>query len=57
MSESYKIKDPEGIYFLTIPVVGWVDLFTRKEYRDIILDSLKYFQNSKGLVRYGYSRN
>ena len=54
MSDSYKIKDPDGVYFITVTVIGWVDLFTRKEYRDILLGSLRYCQNKKGLVLYGY---
>ena len=54
MSDSYKIKDSSGIYFITITVIGWVDLFTRKEYRDIIIDSLEYCKKQKGLILYGY---
>ena len=54
MGDSYKINNNDGIYFITITVIGWVDLFTRKEYRDIIIESLKYCQNNKGLVLYAY---
>lgn len=35
----YKIRDKEGVHFVTFAVVEWVDVFTRKEYRDILLDS------------------
>jgi len=42
------------MYFLTFQVVGWVDLFTRKAYRDIIIDSLKYCQQNKGLSLFAY---
>jgi pullulanase/glycogen debranching enzyme len=38
----YKITDQYAMYFLTFTVVGWVDVFTRKETRQIIIDSLKY---------------
>jgi REP element-mobilizing transposase RayT len=50
MSRSYKITNPEGIYFLTFATVGWVDVFTGKEYKDILVDSLKHCQLEKGLV-------
>ncbi|MFQ3212722.1 MAG: putative transposase [Marivirga sp.] len=54
MSEAYTIRDQEGIYFVTLTIIGWVALFTRKAYRDIILDSLKSCQERKGLVLYCY---
>ena len=49
-----KILDQKGINFLTMTVVDWIDLFTRKVYCDIIIDSLKYCIKEKGLIVYGY---
>ncbi|WP_192346236.1 transposase [Algoriphagus sp. Y33] len=49
MSRKYKIRDQERLYFVTFTIVEWIDLFTRKHYRDILVDSLKYCQNNKGL--------
>ncbi|HEV7346947.1 REP-associated tyrosine transposase [Telluribacter sp.] len=43
-----------GVYFVTMTVVGWIDLFTRKEYRDIFLESVRYCQKEKGLVVYAW---
>jgi hypothetical protein len=37
----YKIRNEKEIHFITFAVVECVDVFTRKEYRDILLDSLK----------------
>lgn len=54
MSEKYRIWDQGKPYFLTLTIVGWIDLFTRKEYKFIIIDSLKYCQKEKGLAIYGY---
>ena len=34
--------------------MGWVDVFTRKEYRDIIIESLQHCQENKGMVIYGW---
>jgi len=48
----YKIRNKEGIHFITFSVVEWVDVFTRKDYRDIVLDSIRYCQQEKGLVVY-----
>jgi putative transposase len=50
MSErGYSIKDQYAIHFITFAVVQWIDVFSRKEYADIILDSIKYCQKNKGL--------
>ncbi|MGK0285442.1 MAG: REP element-mobilizing transposase RayT, partial [Salibacteraceae bacterium] len=46
--------EQDQLYFLTFQVVEWVDVFTRKTYRDIIIQSLKFCQENKGLEIYGY---
>ncbi len=50
MSEKYKFNDPEGTYFITTSIVGWIDIFTRPELKHVIIDSLKHCQKEKGLV-------
>ena len=50
----YKIPDREGIHFVTFAVVEWVDVFTRKEYRDILLNSIRHCQREKGLLLHGW---
>lgn len=54
MSTGYKIAEKEGVYYLTFQIVGWVDLFSRKIYRDIVIESLKYCQQQKGLELFAY---
>jgi REP element-mobilizing transposase RayT len=54
MSDKYKIWDANKAYFLTITVVGWIDVFTRNIYKLTIADSLEYCQKEKGLVIFGY---
>lgn len=36
--------------FLTFTVVFWIDVFTRKEYKHIIVNSLNYCIKEKGLT-------
>ncbi|MEQ8928164.1 MAG: transposase [Fulvivirga sp.] len=48
--KNIKFHNPEGLYFVTSTVVHWIDLFTRKELKYIITNSLKYCQSNKGLV-------
>ena len=54
MSTGYQISDQEGLYYLTFQVVDWIDIFTRQVYRDIIIDSLKYAFENKGLQVFAY---
>ena len=42
MSTGYQINNSAGMYFLTLTVVDWVDILSRKVYRDIIIDSLRF---------------
>lgn len=50
MSEKYKFYDPNEMYFITPTIIGWVDVFTKSRYCELVLDSLKYCQKNKGLV-------
>ncbi len=50
----YKIIDQQGLNFLTLTIVEWIDLFTRPLYCEIILDSLRFCQKEKGLLVFGY---
>jgi putative transposase len=50
----YKIRDQAAVHFLTFTIVGWVDVFSRQSYRDIIISSFKYCQLHKGLQVAGW---
>ncbi len=54
MSVKYKIRDPEALCFLTFSVVGWIDVFTRDRYRQIIVESLNFCVKEKGLVIFSW---
>ncbi|MDD7885983.1 transposase [Flavivirga sp. 57AJ16] len=49
MSRNYKFHNPEGLYFVSFAVVNWLDVFTRNMYKDILLDSLTFCQQRKGM--------
>lgn len=49
MSRNYKFHNPEGLYFVSFAVVFWMDVFTRNDYKDILLESLSYCQQEKGM--------
>ena len=50
----YRIRNQNGLHFITITTVGWVDIFTRLSYRNIVIDSLRFCQKKKGLVLNAY---
>jgi REP element-mobilizing transposase RayT len=54
MSRKWRIHNEEAVFFMSFAVVGWVDVFTRKEYRDIFIESLEYCQKNKGLRLFGW---
>ena len=54
MSRSYKFRNEEGLYFVSFATVGWVDVFTRLNYKNILIDSLQYCQKEKGLLLYSW---
>ena len=54
MGFAYAISDQQGIHFVTFTVEQWIDVFTRKEYADIIIASIQYCQAQKGLLVYGW---
>ncbi|AZI66605.1 transposase [Kaistella daneshvariae] len=54
MKAGYVIRDQEKPHFITCTVVDWVDIFTRKIYRDIIVNSLNFCIRNKGMLLYGY---
>lgn len=54
MTTGYQIYDQSLPYFVTLTIVDWVDIFTRKAYRDIVMTSLDYCIKNKDLVVFGY---
>lgn len=54
MGESYQVRDQAATYFFTFQVVGWADIFSRKVYRDIVIDSFKYCRANKGMDLFAY---
>jgi REP element-mobilizing transposase RayT len=55
MNESgYQINDQTKAHFITSTVIDWVDVFSRKVYKDIVIESLKYCIKNKGMILYGY---
>jgi REP element-mobilizing transposase RayT len=54
MRSRYTIREPGGLYFITCTVVQWIPLFTRKPYFDILIDSLRFCRQHKGLKIYAY---
>ena len=54
MSRKYKFHNPDGVYFVTFAVQGWVDVFTRNEYKNILVDNLAHCQKNKGLELFAW---
>ena len=46
MSQGYQIYDQNKLHYLTFQIVQWVDVFTRNEYKQIIVNSFDYLQKA-----------
>jgi putative transposase len=51
---SYHIGNQNALHYITFATVEWIDIFTRRKYKDIIVESLQYCRNQKGIELYGY---
>ena len=49
MSRNYKFYNPEGVYFISFCIIEWFDVFIRNDYKNIVLDSLRFCQREKGM--------
>ena len=49
MSSKYKVGEDAIAHFVTFSVVGWIDVFSRENYKEIFVNSLKHCQENKGL--------
>jgi REP element-mobilizing transposase RayT len=54
MATRYRFGDSEYPHFITFAVVNWIDALSRPAYKDIIVESLKYCQQEKGLIINGW---
>ena len=52
--DRYTITDQNAMHFLTFTVIDWVDVFTRKDYKLELVDSMNYCIKEKGLIVYGW---
>lgn len=54
MRSRYKIAELEAPHFLSCTIVGWLPVFTRQKYLDIITASLNFCRQQKGLRLHAY---
>lgn len=54
MKEGYVIRDQNLPHFFTTTIVDWIDVFSRKTYRDCIIDCFEYCIKNKGMILYSY---
>lgn len=51
---SWKIYEDTSLYFVTTTITDWYPIFTSPEYFKIIIESLKYCREKKGLKIYAF---
>ena len=54
MGRKYIFHNSKELYFVSFATVNWIDVFTRKIYFDIVVDSLRYCIEHKGMELYAW---
>lgn len=54
MGFHYRVYDHSRPYFVTLTVVGWIDIFTRHNHKIAVVESLKFCQEKKGLELFSW---
>jgi len=49
MATRYRFGDDELPHFITFSVINWIDVFSREAYKQILVESLQYCIDNKGL--------
>jgi putative transposase len=54
MGRKYIFRDSTKLYFVSFATVNWIDVFVRRIYNEIFIDSLKYCVENKNLELYAW---
>ncbi len=54
MSAAYLIHDQYKVYFITLTITKWIEVFKDNHQKRMVIESLRYCQDNKGLVIYSY---
>lgn len=54
MSSKYKVGNDSIPHFVTFSVVGWIDVFSREQYKEMTVESLQYCMEQKGLTLHAW---
>ncbi|QCE43122.1 REP-associated tyrosine transposase [Psychroserpens sp. NJDZ02] len=54
MSRKHKFHNPTAAYFVSFATVYWIDVFTRQEYFNILVESIDYCRKEKGMELFAY---
>ena len=55
MRTRYKIFESNPLYFITCTTVAWIPIFTRRPYFQILLNTLNFCRQNKGLKIFAYA--
>jgi|JI10StandDraft_1071094.scaffolds.fasta_scaffold486130_1 REP element-mobilizing transposase RayT len=53
-ADGYQIRNQSATHYLTFSIEGWVDLFSRKIYKDLIIESFAHCQKNKNLCIHAF---
>ena len=54
MPQHFRVYDPAHAHFITSTITHWIPVFSRQDYFAVLVDSVTYCVENKGLVVYGF---
>ncbi len=52
--KSYTIQNQDQLHYLTFTTVGWIDIFTRRNYKELLIESLQFCIDEKKVIILAY---
>ncbi|MBS1492113.1 MAG: transposase [Bacteroidetes bacterium] len=54
MRSTYKVHNPDAVYFITSTIVNWIDVFASEKYFNILIDAVNFYIKNQNLTVYSY---
>jgi putative transposase len=54
MRSTYKVYNPQAVYFITSTIVNWINVFTSEKYFNILIEAINFYIGKEKLTVYSY---
>lgn len=54
MRSTYKVHNPNSVYFITSTIIDWIEIFTSEKYFNILIEAINFYISKNSLTVYAY---